>query len=52
MAYQGTNYGAELLCTCCHQCNNNPCDGAAAGGFCDGMCDCDEEDELLSLTED
>lgn len=33
-------------CHCCPLCNQPiPCDGVAAGGLCDDLCDCDDLDE-------
>lgn len=30
-------------CRCCPKCSAVPCDGVAAGGFCDLMCGCDAQ---------
>ena len=31
-------------CHCCPICQSVPCDGVLAGGFCDDICNCDEEE--------
>lgn len=32
-------------CHCCFLCGQSrPCDGVLAGGFCDDLCDCEDDD--------
>lgn len=32
------------LCDCCQECNQQiPCAGVMQGGFCDEMCNCDDD---------
>lgn len=37
---------AAKHCTCCPICVGCPCDGCLAGGMCDDMCTCDEDEDL------
>jgi len=33
-------------CSCCPICSPSPCDGVMAGGLCDQICHCDDEDYI------
>ena len=44
--YQMFIEGMSKLCDCCRWCHQEiPCDSVMAGGFCDRLCECGNDDE-------
>lgn len=43
-SYEEFLAGCAMHCRCCCECWQVPCDGCVAGGICDEVCRCDDDD--------